>query len=94
MNKAIDEVRASEARALKRGRQPVLKHARWCLLKRRENLTDQPAVALGVAEAEPQGGAGLPAAGGLPGVLGVPPVLGRSVPEEWTTRTCGRGSSR
>jgi transposase len=47
MNKAIDEVRASEAKALKqKGEQPVLKHARWCLLKRRENLTDRQAVKL------------------------------------------------
>lgn len=47
MNKAIDEVRAAEAKALKReGQQPVLKHARWCLLKRRENLTDRQAVKL------------------------------------------------
>ena len=42
MNKAIDQVRAQEARELKaKGRQPVLKHSRWCLLKRPENRTDQ-----------------------------------------------------
>lgn len=47
MNKAIDEVRAEEARRLKRdGYEPVLKHARWCLLKRRENLTRQQTVKL------------------------------------------------
>jgi transposase len=41
LNKAIDEVRAGEARRLKRdGYEPVLKHSRWCLLKRPENLTD------------------------------------------------------
>lgn len=41
MNKAIDEVRASEARRMKQdGFEPVLKHSRWCLLKRPENLTD------------------------------------------------------
>lgn len=40
MNKAIDEVRAKEARALKaQGREPVLTHTRWLLLKRPENLT-------------------------------------------------------
>ena len=40
MNKALDEVRASEARKLAaQGRQPVLKHSRWCLLKRPGNLT-------------------------------------------------------
>jgi transposase len=37
-NKAIDEVRASEARQLKaKGLEP-LKHSRWLLLKRRKNL--------------------------------------------------------
>lgn len=47
MNKAIDEVRADEARRLKRdGYEPVLKHARWCLLKRRENLTRKQTVKL------------------------------------------------
>lgn len=40
MNKALDEVRAGEARKLAtEGRQPVLKHSRWCLLKRPGNLT-------------------------------------------------------
>ena len=35
MNKAIDEVRAEEARTLKKaGREPVLTHTRWRLLKR------------------------------------------------------------
>lgn len=47
MNKAIDEVRAGEARRLKQdGYEPVLKHARWCLLKRRENLTEKQTVKL------------------------------------------------
>lgn len=41
MNKAIDEVRASEAKRMAHdGYAPVLKRSRWCLLKRRENLTD------------------------------------------------------
>ncbi len=40
MNKAIDEVRAGEARRLQAaGYEPVLKHTRWCLLKRPENHT-------------------------------------------------------
>ncbi len=40
INKAIDEVRAKEARELKaKGLAPILKHSRWCLLKRPENLT-------------------------------------------------------
>lgn len=41
-SKALDEVRAGEARRMKsEGYEPVLKHMRWCLLKRPENLTDQ-----------------------------------------------------
>ena len=40
MNKAIDEVRAKEARDLKaKGYEPVLTNARWLLLKRPENLS-------------------------------------------------------
>jgi transposase len=47
MNKAIDEVRAGEARQMKAdGYQPLLKHSRWCLLKRPENLTDDQTVKL------------------------------------------------
>jgi len=47
MNQAIDEVRAAEAKRLKAdGYEPVLKHSRWCLLKRRENLTEKQAVKL------------------------------------------------
>ena len=41
LSKAIDEVRAAEARALKaQGREPVLTHTRWLLLKRPETLTE------------------------------------------------------
>jgi transposase len=41
MNKAIDKVRAKEAKELKaNGLEPVLTRSRWCLLKRPENLTD------------------------------------------------------
>lgn len=40
MNQAIDEVRAAEARRLVAdGHEPVLKHSRWCLLKRAANRT-------------------------------------------------------
>jgi transposase len=40
MNDALDEVRADEARRMKQaGYQPVLKKTRWCLLKRKQNLT-------------------------------------------------------
>jgi transposase len=45
LNKAIDEVRASEARRLQaEGRKPILKHSRWCILKRPANLTGPQAV--------------------------------------------------
>jgi transposase len=47
LNKAIDEVRAGETRQLRAdGYEPVLKHSRWCLLKRPENLTDRQTVKL------------------------------------------------
>ena len=40
-SQAIDEVRAAEARKLAaEGRARLLKHSRWLLLKRPENLTD------------------------------------------------------
>jgi len=42
MNKALDEVRAGEARKLvQEGHQPLLKKSRWCVLKRKENLTNK-----------------------------------------------------
>ena len=41
LNKALDEIRAGEARQLARqGYEPILKRSRWCFLKREENLTD------------------------------------------------------
>ncbi len=41
LSKAIDEVRAEEARSLKaKGYEPVLTKTRWLLLKRPENLTE------------------------------------------------------
>jgi transposase len=40
LNKAIDEVRAEETRRLhEEGYEPILKHTRWCFLKREKNLT-------------------------------------------------------
>jgi transposase len=42
MNKALDEVRAGEARRLAQdGYEPVLKRTRWCVLKRKTNLTSK-----------------------------------------------------
>jgi len=47
MNKAVDKVRAEETRQLKRdGYEPILKHSRWCLLKRAGNRTQQQAAKL------------------------------------------------
>ncbi len=47
LNKAIDKVRAGEVKRLKEdGYEPILKHARWCLLKRVTNLTTRQAVKL------------------------------------------------
>jgi transposase len=46
-NKALDKIRAEESRRMQRdGYEPVLKHSRWCLLKRPDNLTDQQTVKL------------------------------------------------
>ena len=42
VNKALDEIRAAEARRMKGdGYEPVLTKSRWCLIKRPENLTTQ-----------------------------------------------------
>jgi len=42
INRAIDEVRAEEHRKLKKdGHEHVLKNSRWCLLKRKQNLTEK-----------------------------------------------------
>ncbi len=46
-SKALDKVRAQEARRLKEeGKDPVLSKSRWCFLKRPENLTDTQDVKL------------------------------------------------
>lgn len=47
MNKAIDEVRAGESRKLASdGHEPLLKKSRWCILKRKENLTPKQKIRL------------------------------------------------
>ena len=47
LNKAIDRVRANEARDMKRrGLKPILARSRWCLLKRVSNLTLRQAAKL------------------------------------------------
>ena len=47
LNKAIDKVRAEEHRQMQKdGHEPILKNSRWCLLKRKENLTEKQEVKL------------------------------------------------
>jgi transposase len=47
VNRALDKIRAAEARRLKReDYEPVLTHSRWCFLKNPENLTDKQRVKL------------------------------------------------
>jgi transposase len=47
LNKAIDEIRAQEARKLRQqGYEPVLKRTRWCFLKRPDRLTDAQSATL------------------------------------------------
>lgn len=47
LNKAIDKVRSTEQRKmLAEGYEPILKKSRWCLLKRKENLTEKQEVKL------------------------------------------------
>ena len=47
LNKALDEVRASEARKLEQdGIEPVLKKTRWFVLKNRSKLSDQQRIGL------------------------------------------------
>jgi transposase len=42
LNKAIDKVRAEEHRQLQQdGYEPILTQSRWCLLKRKDNLTEK-----------------------------------------------------
>ena len=42
MNEALDDVRAAESRKMaQEGHEPLLKKSRWCVLKRKENLTTQ-----------------------------------------------------
>ena len=47
MNKALDDVRAAESRKMaQEGHEPLLKKSRWCVLKRKENLTSQQKIRL------------------------------------------------
>ncbi len=83
MNKAIDEVRAAEAKRLKAdGYEPVLKHSRWCLLKRRENLTEKRGrQVIRTAQVQLAVGSQSFAARGLSAILGIcQPRLGGPLP--------------
>jgi hypothetical protein len=73
LNNAIDEVRAAETKELAaKGCEPLLRHSRWCFLKRAENLTDKQRTRLGDLMCYSLfGGAGLPAQGELSTALGV-----------------------
>jgi Transposase len=77
MNKALDEVRAGEARRLAQdGYEPVLKRTRWCVLKRKTNLTGKQRFRLRELLR-----ASLPAERRLPTILGIPVSdVGRQVP--------------
>jgi transposase len=47
LNKALDEIRAAEAKQLvQQGYEPVLKRSRWCFLKRETNLTKSQRIKL------------------------------------------------
>ena len=47
LGEAVDKVRATESKAMARkGFHPVLKHSRWCFLKREENLTKDQSLKL------------------------------------------------
>ena len=97
MNKALDEVRAGEARRLARdGYEPVLKKTRWCCSSARQSdqATALPAARSAALQSEDR--AGLSAEGGLPATLGVP--VHRPGPASSSTsgagRSCARASSR
>ena len=47
LQQAVDDVRSAEAKRMAAdGHEPILKHSRWCLLKRPENLTSKQNVKL------------------------------------------------
>lgn len=47
MNDALDDVRADETRQMARdGHEPLLRKSRWCVLKRKENLTPKQKIRL------------------------------------------------
>ena len=104
-SKAIDEVRAVEARNLAaEGKAPVLKRSRWLVLKRPENLTDAQSERLAErVRCNLHTGARPPAQGGLPGAVGgclavlggaFPPVIPAKAGTGGVPARCVRGSTR
>jgi Transposase len=83
MNDALDDVRAAEARRLAQdGHRPLLKQSRWCILKRKRNLTSSQRFRLReLLHYKPEDRAGLPPQGGLPAALGLQlPDVGSQIP--------------
>jgi hypothetical protein len=83
MNEAIDKVRRGEAARLERdGYEPVLKHSRWCLLKRPEKPDGETDREVGgTVAAQPAKRPQPPVAGGFSAVLGIhQPGVGGKVP--------------
>jgi transposase len=71
MNKALDEVRAKETRALKlraQGAKVILTHSRWCLLKRELRSSKRSSSGSALV---PANHTRIPAQGRVPAVLGV-----------------------
>ena len=73
MNQALDDVRAAESRKMaQEGHEPLLRKSRWCVLKRKENLTTPPKVPpTGSAPLQPENRSRLPSQRRLPAILGI-----------------------
>ena len=88
--KALDEIRAEEAKRLKRdGYEPVLEAVAVVLPEAAGEPDGQAdGEAVGAVEVQPADGAGVPAAGGVPAALGVQErVRGRG--SSWTSGRAG-----
>ena len=99
MNAALNHVRADEARRLARGRmrEPILKKSRWCVLKRKRNLTEHQRFRLrDLLRYNLRTGTSLFAEGGFPATLGVlidrPGLASSSM--SGAVRSCALASNR